>query len=51
MDMATVLGAPPTVIQLRCGNQTITVIETILRERAELIEVFEAGNSPCLEIY
>jgi len=51
VDMAGVLGAPPKVIRLRCGNQPTPVIETLLREHLELIAQFAEDNSACLEIY
>ena len=31
-DMAAVLGPPPKVLWLRCGNQPTTAIERLLRE-------------------
>jgi predicted nuclease of predicted toxin-antitoxin system len=51
-DMATLLGPPPKVIWLRCGNQPTAMIETLLRERAESIAGFDEDESAaCLEIY
>ena len=51
VDMAGVLGAPPKVIRLRCGNQPTPLIEALLREHADLIASFERDNLACLEIY
>ena len=50
-EMAGLLGPPPRVIRLRCGNQATTAIETLLRDRAVLIVGFGHDNSACLEIY
>lgn len=51
-DIAALRGAPPKILWLRCGNQTATAIERLLRDYAELIAAFE-GNSDvaCLELY
>lgn len=51
VEMAGLLGAPPKIIRLRCGNQPTARIEALLREHSRLIGVFEAGDSACLEIY
>lgn len=51
VDMAGLLGPPPKVIRLRCGNQPTTVIEALLRHHAALIVDFEQDKSACLEIY
>jgi predicted nuclease of predicted toxin-antitoxin system len=51
VEMAGVLGAPPKVIRLRCGNQPTPVIEALLRGRFDLIADFAGDNSVCLEIY
>jgi predicted nuclease of predicted toxin-antitoxin system len=45
-DRATLLGPPPKVIWLRCGNQS-----TALRDHAETIGEFERNEAACLEIY
>lgn len=50
-DMATLLGPPPKVIWLRCGNQPTAVVETLLRARAEAIAAFAHDPAACLEIY
>jgi len=51
VEIAGLLGSPPKVIRLRCGNQATTVIEALLRGRAEAIGEFERDHSACLEIY
>ena len=51
-DMAAVLGPPPKVVWLRCGNQATSMIERLLREQLETIEAFaNAETAACLEIY
>jgi predicted nuclease of predicted toxin-antitoxin system len=49
--MAALLGPPPKVIWLRCGNQPSAIIEALLRQNAEAIAVFEGEETACLEIY
>ena len=51
VEMAGLLGPPPKVIRLRCGNQTTAAIDALLRGRAEVIVDFEQDHSACLEIY
>ena len=51
-DMAALLGAPPKVLWLRCGNQPTTTIERLLREHFQTIEAFASDETAaCLEIY
>jgi predicted nuclease of predicted toxin-antitoxin system len=51
-DIATLQGAPPKVIWLRCGNQSTVFIERLLRDHAALIASFvENGDLACLELY
>ncbi len=50
-DIATLSGAPPKLIWLRCGNQPTIVIENLLRSHAETIAAFEHDTASCLEIY
>ena len=50
-DMAALMGPPPKVVWLRCGNQPTAVVETLLRARAEIIAAFEHDAAACLEIY
>ena len=50
-DMATLHGAPPKVIWLRCGNQPTQAIEKLLRDHAQAIAAFEQDTvAACLEI-
>jgi predicted nuclease of predicted toxin-antitoxin system len=50
-EMAALLGPPPKVIWLRCGNQSTAIIERPLSQHATAIKAFEAGPAACLEIY
>ena len=50
-DMAALLGPPPKVIWLRCGNQPTSVVERLLRDHAEAIAALELSSAACLEIY
>jgi predicted nuclease of predicted toxin-antitoxin system len=51
-DIATLRGAPPKVIWLRCGNQTTAFVERLLRDHAALIANFvDSGDAACLELY
>ena len=51
-DISALKGAPPKVIWLRCGNQSSTFVETLLRGRAALISDFAATqDAACLELY
>jgi predicted nuclease of predicted toxin-antitoxin system len=51
-DMAALLGPPPKVLWLRCGNQPTTIIEGLLRQQFEAIEAFvNDETATCLEIY
>jgi predicted nuclease of predicted toxin-antitoxin system len=50
-DRATLIGPPPKVIWLRCGNQPTDAIEKLLRNHAEAIAAFENDSAACLEIY
>jgi predicted nuclease of predicted toxin-antitoxin system len=50
-EMAALLGPPPKVIWLRCGNQPSAVIERLLLQRHEVIAAFEHDPAACLEIY
>jgi predicted nuclease of predicted toxin-antitoxin system len=49
-ELAALLGPPPKVIWLRCGNQPTKVIEKLLRDDAEAIGIFEHDTAECLEI-
>jgi predicted nuclease of predicted toxin-antitoxin system len=51
-ELAGLLGPPPKVIWLRCGNQPTAFIAQLLREHAEVIAAFAANEDvACLEIY
>ncbi|MGC2124589.1 MAG: DUF5615 family PIN-like protein [Xanthobacteraceae bacterium] len=50
-ERAALVGGPPKVLWLRCGNQSTTAIETLLRDHAEAIADFEQNAAACLEIY
>lgn len=51
-DMAAVLGPPPKVVWLRCGNQPTSGIERLLRKHSQTIEAFlDDETAACLEIY
>jgi predicted nuclease of predicted toxin-antitoxin system len=50
-DLAALLGPPPRLIWLRCGNQRTSVVENLLRTHGEAIAAFEGGSAVCLEIY
>jgi predicted nuclease of predicted toxin-antitoxin system len=51
-DMAALLGPPPKVIWLRCGNQPTGTVEALIRTHAAAINRFELDQTAaCLEIY
>ncbi len=50
-EKAALIGPPPKVIWLRCGNQPTDIIEKLLREYIAVIEAFELDDAACLEIY
>jgi predicted nuclease of predicted toxin-antitoxin system len=51
-DMAALLGPPPKVIWLRCGNQPTDIVEQLLRRHAPAIAAFEHdAHAACLEIF
>ena len=50
-DMAALVGAPPKLVWLRCGNQPTEVIERLFRDHAQTIGTFEQDDANCLEIY
>jgi predicted nuclease of predicted toxin-antitoxin system len=50
-EMATLLGSPPKVIWLRCGNQLSSTIEKLFRDNVDAITEFELSVAACLEIY
>lgn len=51
-EMAALMGSPPKVIWLRAGNQSKTVMATLIRRHAELINAFgNDDDTACLEVY
>jgi predicted nuclease of predicted toxin-antitoxin system len=51
-DIASLRGAPPKIIWLRCGNRPTSVVEQIIRKNAATIAAFfEAADAVCLELY
>lgn len=53
-DMASLRGAPPKVIWLRCGNQPTRAVAQLIRAHAAVIERFLAEDNDaaaCLELY
>lgn len=50
-ELAALLGPPPKVIWLRCGNQPTTAVEALLHRHADAIAGFEHDAAACLEIY
>ena len=50
-ERVALVGGPPKVIWLRCGNQSTAEIERLLRDNAEAIIAFEQNTAACLEIY
>jgi predicted nuclease of predicted toxin-antitoxin system len=50
-ELAALLGPPPKVIWLRCGNQPTAAIERLLRDNIEVVAAFERDAAACLEIY
>jgi predicted nuclease of predicted toxin-antitoxin system len=51
-DIATLRGAPPKIIWLRCGNQPTDIIANLIRQHADIIAGFgEDADTACLQIY
>jgi predicted nuclease of predicted toxin-antitoxin system len=50
-ERAALLGPPPKVLWLRCGNRATEYVEQLLRAHAKDIGAFETDSSSCLEIY
>ena len=51
-EMVALLGSPPKVIWLRCGNQPTKVIESLFRSHIDAITMFELdAAATCIEIY
>ena len=50
-DMAALIGPPPQVIWLRCGNRTVATLEQLLRREVHAIAALEADPKvACLEL-
>ena len=51
-EMAALLGPPPKVVWLRCGNLPTAAVASLLRSHAAAIAAFETdASSACLEVY
>ncbi len=51
-ERSALLGHPPKVVWLRCGNQTTARIEQLIRLRLNEIRSFELNETAgCIEIY
>ena len=51
-ERSALLGHPPKVIWLRCGNQNTAFIEKLLRDHhAEIVEFEKNTTAGCLELY
>jgi predicted nuclease of predicted toxin-antitoxin system len=51
-DLVLVLGSPPKVIWLRCGNQPTEEVEKLLRFHAQAITaLLDDKSASCLEIF
>ena len=51
-ERSALLGHPPKVIWLRCGNRPTEYVERLIRSKLEIIRAFEADQAAgCLEIY
>ncbi|MEA2934706.1 MAG: hypothetical protein QOD74_1352 [Variibacter sp.] len=50
-EMAALIGPPPKVIWLRCGNRPTATIAELLRNHAEAIASLERDVIACLEIH
>jgi len=51
-DRSALLGHPPKVIWLRCGNQTTAYVERLIRSHLDEIRRFEQDAAAgCIEIY
>jgi len=50
-ERAALVGGPPKVLWLRCGNQSTAAIERLLRNHADAIADFDQNTAACLEIY
>jgi len=49
-DLNIIRGFPPKIIWIRTGNTTTKNLESLLRKKSDLIELFLRENYGCLEI-
>jgi predicted nuclease of predicted toxin-antitoxin system len=51
-DRSALLGHPPKVVWLRCGNQPTAYVEQLIRSRLKELHSFELDETAgCIEIY
>lgn len=51
-EMAALRGPPPKVVWLRCGNQSTSVVEGLLRSHgATIADFIDDRDAACLELY
>jgi len=50
-DMSHLLGCPPKVIKLNCGNKSTEYILLALSVKSELIKIFTESNNCYMEIF
>jgi predicted nuclease of predicted toxin-antitoxin system len=51
-ELATLYGAPPKVIWLRCGNRPTGFVEKLIRDHAQAIGTFEQDSTAaCLQVF
>ncbi len=51
-DRSALLGHPPKVVWLRCGNQTTAYVERLIRSRLAELRSFELDEAAgCIELY
>ncbi len=51
-ERSALLGHPPKVVWLRCGNQTTAHVEQLIRSRLNELRSFELNETAgCIEIY
>jgi predicted nuclease of predicted toxin-antitoxin system len=51
-ERSTLLGHPPKVVWLRCGNQPTAHVEQLIRSRLKELRSFELDETVgCIEIY
>jgi predicted nuclease of predicted toxin-antitoxin system len=50
-DMSHLLGCPPKVIKLNCGNRTTDYISNLLLNKADLIKKFAEDSNCYMDIF